>query len=419
MARPGNKPKQASRPEVVGDYWEEQVADSDYEHADEQDPLGRYALAGEDPPPVRRVYAATRIVMSAEYHASSHTPDRPAAPEEILAQVNWEATAGLRRRLDALGFGVAEAMDTAQRNQVGWPVAERLIRECGALELAHGFVAGAGVDHLDGDCSQTELVEGVVHQARFIQRCGGVPILLPLAWLTRERAGADQYVEVYRAIVEQLDGPLLVHWLGPMFAAELEGYFPGDSFLAVMALDPEKLRGAKLSLLDADLERRVRRELGKRDQVVLTGDDLNFVDLIGGEVGETRTGLDFDGRPLSLGEFSHALLGVFDGIAEPASLALRHLARGDRAGYRAILEPCQEFGRHVFQTPTRHYKAGLAFVSWLSGLQDNPLLANHEECTRDSQHLLRAAELAARSGAIANRELARSRLQSFLVGDVL
>ena len=157
------------------------------------------------------------------------------------------------------------------------------------------------------------MVDGVVHQARFIQGCGGVPILLPLAWLTRERAEEQHYVEVYRAIVEQLDGPLLVHWLGPMFAAELEGYFPGASFSTVMALDPEKVRGAKLSLLDADLELRVRRELGERDQVVLTGDDLNFVDLIEGEPGETRDGLEFDGGALPLGEFSHALLGVFDG----------------------------------------------------------------------------------------------------------
>jgi len=369
----------------------------------ERDPLAGYSLTGEEPPPVRRVYAATRIVMNAEYAASSHAPDSPGTSEEILAQVNWEATTALRRRLNSLGFGIAEAMDTAQRFQVGWAVAERLIRDCGALGLEHGFVAGAGVDHLEAVHSQAELVDGVVHQARFIQGCGGMPILLPLAWLTREHADEAQYVEVYRAIVEQLDGPLLVHWLGPMFAAELEGYFPGDSFSAVMALDPDKLLGAKLSLLDADLERRVRRELGKRDQVIFTGDDLNFVDLIEGEGGE----------------FSHALLGVFDGIAEPASLALRHLARGDSVRYREVMGPCQEFGRHVFQTPTQHYKAGLAFVSWLGGLQDNPLLANHEERSRDAAHLLRAAELAARAGAIADPELARPRLESFLAGDVV
>jgi hypothetical protein len=86
--------------------------------------------------------------------------------------------------------------------------------------------------------------------------------------------------------------------------------------------------------------------------------------------------------------------------------------------YRELMGPCQEFGQHVFQTPTQHYKAGLAFVSWISGLQDNPQLANHEERTRDTAHLLRAAELAATAGAIADRELARARLESFLAGDV-
>ena len=73
------------------------------------------------------------------------------------------------------------------------------------------------------------------------------------------------------------------------------------------------------------------------------------------------------GRELPLGDFSHALLGVLDSVAAPASLGLRALALGDLDRFRAIMEPCEAFGRWVFGPPTEHYKTGLAFVAWLAG----------------------------------------------------
>jgi len=102
-------------------------------------------------------------------------------------------------------------MDTAQRFEVGWDVAQRLIEETGRLGLPRGFVAGAGVDHLAAVRSKRDLVDGVVHQVQVIQANGGLPIILPMLWLTAHGATADEYVEVYGAIVRQCRGPLFVH----------------------------------------------------------------------------------------------------------------------------------------------------------------------------------------------------------------
>ena len=103
-----------------------------------------------------------------------------------------------------------------------------------------------------------------------------------MPWLAQNARGAADYVEVYGEIIRQVVGPVYVHWLGEAFAPELRGYFPDGSFERVMTLDPTVVRGAKLSLLDAALECRLRRQLVERDQILLTGDDFNFAPLIAG-----------------------------------------------------------------------------------------------------------------------------------------
>ncbi|MAF64460.1 MAG: hypothetical protein CMJ84_02210 [Planctomycetes bacterium] len=351
--------------------------------------------------PVRRAVAALRVVMRDDADGEGRLPAAEA--------IDWEATAALRRRADGLGFAIAEAMDTAQRFRIGWPAARKLIESTGALALHHGFVAGAGCDQLEGDCDRDRLVAAVVEQARVIQAAGGEVMILSLPWLTRQRADEDAFVETYAAIFESLQGPLYVHWLGEMFLPELEGNFPQASFERVMALAPRKVRGAKLSLLDADRERGLRRTLAANAQVVFTGDDLHFCDLIRGEGPAERT-VDIGGRDLGIGPFSHALLGVFDAIAAPASLALRFLDHGDGERYEELMRPCEELGKWLFRAPTMHYKAGLAFLSWLNGLQGNPRLFAGEERGRDREHLMQAALLAARAGCLDDPDLARERI---------
>lgn len=365
--------------------------------------------------PVRTVFAAAHVVMSESYRDIDHTLQQPGAAEVIAEHIDWAATMALRTRLDDLGFGIAEAMDTAQRFFLGWQSAERLIRECGKRNLTHGFIAGAGVDQSPGARSKAEIVDAVVEQVGVIQSAGGYAILLPLVWLAQNDCGEQDYVDVYAAIIDQCDGPLCVHWLGEMFMPALRGYFPGDSFARVMAHDAAKVRGCKLSLLDAELERRVRRELATRDQVVFTGDDFHFASLIAGDDGShVEHYTDFGGHQLAHGGFSHALLGVFDGIAEPASVALQFLAHGDRARFFEILQPCEQLGQLLFAAPTQHYKAGLAFLGWLNGLQENFMLVNREERARNTEHYLRVASLASRAGAIGNAAVATDRLRQLI-----
>lgn len=360
---------------------------------------------------VRLAYAATHLVMADSYADVTHSLASPGSPSEIAEHIDWPATMKLRSRLDSLGFGIAEAMDTAQRFEIGWKNAERLIQSCGALQTAHGFVAGAGVDHLEAVNGKSDLIDGVVFQARAIQAAGGIPILLPLLWLAENRATEQDYVTVYGEIIAQLEGPLYVHWLGEMFHPGLAGYFPGDSFERILALDPAKVRGAKLSLLDAEHERGVRERILERDQIILTGDDFHFADLIAGDDPAVLRTTRIAGSDVPLGRFSHALLGVFDAIARPVSVALAHLERGELDAYTRVMAPCEELGQWLFQSPTRHYKAGLAFLAWLNGLQNNAMIANHEERARDAQHYRKAFELATAAGAIEDLALAQERMR--------
>ena len=128
----------------------------------------------------RLAYAAAHVVLRDGYADVPHSLAAPGGPDEIAEWIDWDTTRALRVRLGALGFGVAEAMDTAQRFSLGWASAARLIRETGALGLARGCCAGAGTDHLDVVRGPEDLVAGVAHQCGFIAEHGGVPVLLPM-----------------------------------------------------------------------------------------------------------------------------------------------------------------------------------------------------------------------------------------------
>ena len=68
----------------------------------------------------------------------------------------------------------------------------------------------------------------------------------------------------------------------------------------------------------------------------------------------------------------------------------------------------------MFEAPTQRYKAGLAFLSWLSGLQPNPLLANHLQRARDRAHYERLVTLAGTAGVLTDTTAARARWHAAL-----
>src|SRR5271165_5543629 len=97
-------------------------------------------------------------LQSRTIYAAAHVVADPLA-ENCLgapAALDWESTLAFRHHLWALGLGVAEAMDTAQRGMgLDWTTTQELIRRsAAAAKLAlYPIACGAGTDQLsDGRC---------------------------------------------------------------------------------------------------------------------------------------------------------------------------------------------------------------------------------------------------------------------------
>ncbi len=284
-----------------------------------------YRLWTEPLVPVERGAFEKRIAF-----AAAHVVVDPFRTAEPLTEavIDWEATLGYREYLWSLGFGVAEAMDTAQRGMgLDWPLALELItRSTAAAEAREALIAsGAGTDHLPAGKAFTlqDVTEAYLLQCEAIEDVGGRIILMASRALASVARDADDYAVVYANVLAQVREPVILHWLGPMFDPALEGYWGGkdiaeamENCLDVIRANKEKIDGIKISLLDAEMEVSMRRELpcGVR---MYTGDDFNYDRLILG---------DEQGH-------SDALLGIFDAIAPAASLALTALDAGDVTRY--------------------------------------------------------------------------------------
>jgi hypothetical protein len=368
-------------------------------------------LPGTQPRFNRLAYAAAHVVAKPRNGAATSDPRSPES-------IDWEATLRFRLHLWHLGFGIAEAMDTAQREILGWGNASRLLDMTlrAAAELpGRGVIGGAGTD-LPTDASPTlrQVIDAYVRQAEFIHERGGRVILFPTAILPRSFPEPRHYVEVYRTVAKEVSKPVFIHWLGDMFAPHLKGYFPGHSFWQIMVDNP-KLLGVKLSLLDQRLEESIRRRLAGQGQVVMTGDDFNFPALIKGG-GQPVAGKPFvfAGRSFAMGDYSHGLLGIFDGIARVASRALACLATGNLPEYDRLMAPTVPLSRHIFKAPTQHYKAGLVFLAYLNGHQSHFHLLADEEGRRDMAHYVELFKLANAAGALDDPETAYERFQPLL-----
>jgi len=361
------------------------------------------------PPRFNRVaYAAAHIV------AKPRTQGDPSDPENV----DWDATLAFRHHLWRHGFGIAEAMDTAQRETLGWEASARLLEQTlAAAAQAPGrlVMGGAGTDHLTTDNpTLAQIVDAYVMQAEFIHERGGRAILFPTEHLPRKFGEPRHYVEAYRAIASQVSRPVFVHWLGEMFAPRLRGYFPGDSFWEIMEDNP-KLLGVKISLLDQAHEEAVRRRLAPAGQVVLTGDDFNYPALIEGEPQPVDgAALEWEGASYQAGDYSHALLGIFDGIATVASQALSALTAGDTETYRRLLAPTVPLSRHIFGEPTRFYKAGLVLLAYLNGHQEHFHLLGDLERERDIVHYATLFRLANQAGVLDDPPQAYERFKPIL-----
>jgi Protein of unknown function (DUF993) len=347
----------------------------------------------------RIAFAAAHIVprVSAE-----NVPGHP-------ADIDWESTLAFRRHLWSWGLGVADAMDTAQRNMGLDPLATReLIKRTAAeAKLAGGrIVAGFNTDHLDTDIlSIGAVIDAYVSQLEFVEETGSGTVMMASRHLARAGASSAQYERVYRSVLARATRPVILHWLGTAFDPQLAGYFGSrnsgkaiETLLRIVDENRAHISGIKMSLLDPEAELAVRRRLpvGVR---MFTGDDFNYVELIEGN-GEG---------------YSDALLGAFAAIAPAASAAIQSLQRGNFAEYHAILDPTQKLARRMFEKPTFNYKADIAFLSWLNGHQPAFAMVGGMHAARSLVHLSAVVRLANACGALENPYLAAGRWATLLL----
>jgi hypothetical protein len=341
-------------------------------------------------PTSRRVYAAAHVA---------------AFPN---GTIDWESTAGFREHLWSHGFGVAEAMDTAQRGMgLSWGQAKELINHSArrAAERGGALACGAGTDQLpDGPHRLARIVRAYEEQLDLIQSAGAQVILMASRALAASARSSRDYTDVYLHLLRQAERPVILHWLGEAFDPQLRGYWGASDFdtaasvvLELVKLTEGRVDGIKLSVLDPGYEVALRRRLptGVR---LYTGDDFNYAELIKGGP---------DGH-------SDALLGAFAAITAPAAEALQFLDAGNVTRYAEIIGRTVALSRKVFEEPTFNYKAGIGFLAWLNGLQPHFAMLDRFQDRRPAAHLVDVFRLAASAGALLDPGLAVERMERYL-----
>lgn len=366
-----------------------------------------YTLTG-TPLPDRKPKSPFNRVAFAAAHVVAE-PSAGADPSGDPA-IDWKATLRYRTRLLDLGFGIAEAMDTSQRGMgLTWDSALELIRQ----SLTHAgprkdmIYSGVGTDHLPPADARSldDVVAAYLHQLNAVQKLGGRVILMASRALVRLAKSPEDYARVYGQVLSEADHPVILHWLGEMFDPALAGYWGGDDFertmttsLQVISESQSKVDGIKISLLDDQKEITMRRRLPASVKMY-SGDDFNYPALIAG---------DEHG-------YSHALLGIFDGIAPAASSALSALAKGDRKNYDALMEPTVPLSRLIFRAPTQYYKTGIVFLAWLNGFQDHFVMVGGAQAMRPLSYFTELFKLADQARLLRKPDLAVKRMKQLLV----
>jgi Protein of unknown function (DUF993) len=356
-------------------------------------------------------FAPPCVLQSRTVYAAAHIVADPLGGNCLGAPavLDWESILAFRHHLWSLGLGVAEAMDTAQRGMgLDWIAARELIRRSAAEAKAaqRPIACGAGTDQLTSGRHYTldEIVTAYLEQSEVIEAAGATVILMASKALAATAKGPDDYENVYGTVLTQISRPVILHWLGEMFDPDLTGYWGSrnldhatEACLKIIEKHTAKIDGIKLSLLDKEREIRLRERLPPGVKLY-TGDDFNYPELILG---------DSSGR-------SHALLGIFDGIAPAAAAAIAALDRGDVRLYSQILDPTVPLARHIFRAPTYYYKTGLTFLAYLNGHQRHFRMVGGLESGRSVTHLCELLVLADRAGAIRDPDLATWRMKQFL-----
>jgi hypothetical protein len=364
------------------------------------------------------VARAPRVPFTRTAFAAAHVvsdPLRERSPWDTRPALDWDATLAFRGWLWDQGLHLAEAMDTAQRGMgLDWPTAldlvQRTMRDSRAHPLRPRVAAGCGTD-IPTDAIPTQyrrdtdtILAAYETEAEALEATGAQLILMASRAFTAAQATPDTYHRVYRRLIDGARDPVILHWLGPAFDPALAGYWgsqdidkASDFVLSLIAENPSRVDGIKISLLDQHHEETFRARLPPGVKLY-TGDDFNYAPLIAG-----------DGT-----HHSHALLGILSAIAPAASQALEALAQSDLTTYENLLAPTVPLSREIFRTPTRFYKAGIAFLAWLNGHQPAFVMPAGLQSSRDITHYAQVFRLADKADLLADPDLAVSRMTTLL-----
>ena len=344
--------------------------------------------------------------------AAAHVVSDPLAEVDpwLGAAIDWDATIAYRRRLWALGFSVAEAMDTAQRGMgLDWPTALELIRRSAAAAKAEGhrmLASGAGTDHLDPAAAKSldDVIRAYEEQFEAVEAAGSPVILMASRALVRVARSADDYLKVYDRLLAQAREPVIIHWLGDMFDPQLAGYWGSADIGTAMgtALDairahPDKVDGIKISLLDAAWEIEMRRRLPPGVRMYT----------------RRRLQLRRADRRRRARTFRCAARDIrrdrAGGLGGAEQACFRRLE-----GFHELLGPTVPLSRLIFAAPTRFYKTGIVFLAWLNGHQDHFTMVGGQESARSVLHLSEIFRLADRAKLFRDPALAADRMRRFL-----
>ena len=78
--------------------------------------------------------------------------------------------------------------------------------------------------------------------------------------------------------------------------------------------------------------------------------------------------------------------------------------------YHRLFAPTVPLSREIFRAPTRFYKAGVAFLSWLNGQQRHFIMPAGFQSSRDIVHYAQVFRLADQAGLLRDPDLATNRM---------
>jgi Protein of unknown function (DUF993) len=348
----------------------------------------------------RRLFAAPHVVADAQ---GSYTPG-------IDGRIDVEKTLAYRRFLWSHGLGVAEAMSTTERSAIRWEEMKRLIEATAkeAGKVGGELICGIDTDQYDlTELKELKAVAGAyLEQLEFVESLGVQAVIRCSRHLVRVATTAADYAFVYRAIIERAAGPVFIHWSGAAFQPLFASYWGSadptvalESLLRLVHESDGKVTGLKISLLQPEIERQVRRRLPEWCHI-FTGDDYNYDSLLMPDPQD--------------GSYSDGLLGILDVIAPLAAEAIALLDGGDDAGARRLLSRSIPLAKVIFEHPAGRYTCGIVFLAYLNGFQDHFRMVSGSEGLRSIMHYAEVFRQAAASGVLRDWNLAVSRFRPIL-----